>query len=53
MRWPDFAEGVRATLVDRDRPPRWTPDTFAGVTEKIVARFEEGARESDPVLGLT
>lgn len=28
---PDFAEGVRAQLIDRDRAPRWQPGRFAEV----------------------
>lgn len=31
VRQPDFAEGVRATLVDKDHRPRWQPDTLGGV----------------------
>lgn len=33
---PDFAEGVRAVLVDKDNAPRWEPDTAEGVTEEMI-----------------
>jgi enoyl-CoA hydratase len=35
----DFYEGVRATLIDRGRPPRWQPATLAGVTDVIVDEY--------------
>ena len=35
---PDFAEGVRAQVVDKDRNPRWSPATLAAVAEADVAR---------------
>jgi enoyl-CoA hydratase len=33
---PDFAEGVRALLVDKDNEPRWTPPTPEAVTEEMI-----------------
>ena len=33
---PDFREGVRAAVVDKDRHPRWSPDSLAGVTADMV-----------------
>ncbi|MDT0575305.1 enoyl-CoA hydratase/isomerase family protein [Croceicoccus sp. F390] len=37
---PDFAEGVRALLVDKDNDPHWQPATAAGVsTDDIEALF--------------
>ena len=33
---PDFAEGVRAVIVDKDNSPKWNPATPEGVTEELV-----------------
>ena len=35
-RRPDFAEGVRAQLIDRDRAPRWTHARLEDVTPAEV-----------------
>lgn len=33
---PDFAEGVRALLVDKDNAPRWNPPTAEAVGEDLI-----------------
>ena len=36
---PDFAEGVRALLIDKTGDPRWTPATPADVTDAMVDAY--------------
>jgi enoyl-CoA hydratase len=33
---PDFIEGVRAVIVDKDNAPRWDPATLEGVTDAML-----------------
>ena len=33
---PDFIEGVRAVIVDKDNTPRWDPATLEDVTEAML-----------------
>ncbi|HSJ96627.1 MAG TPA: enoyl-CoA hydratase/isomerase family protein, partial [Myxococcota bacterium] len=35
----DFAEGIRARLVDKDGRPRWSPATLGEVDAAAVERF--------------
>ena len=37
MTHPDFYEGVRATILDRDGAPQWSPATLAEASEDVVA----------------
>ena len=38
-RRPDFAEGIRALLIDKDQRPRWRPPTLAQITPEWTEGF--------------
>jgi enoyl-CoA hydratase/carnithine racemase len=55
---PDFPEGVRALLIDKDQRPNWTPATPGAVdADWIEAHFTPPwsalANEADPLADLT
>jgi enoyl-CoA hydratase len=41
----DFIEGIRATIVDKDRNPKWQPDKLEEVTPGIVDRHFQSVGE--------
>ncbi|MFI9052044.1 enoyl-CoA hydratase/isomerase family protein [Streptomyces sp. NPDC053427] len=53
----DLTEGIRAQVIDKDRAPKWSPDTLAEVGDADVARFfappePSGPEPSRPGSGL-
>lgn len=49
----DFAEGVRALLIDKDNAPRWQPASQAEVTAADIAQFFEAPWQNNPLASLT
>lgn len=39
LRAPDFAEGVRAVVIDKDRRPAWSPSRLEDVDQESIARL--------------
>lgn len=46
----DFAEGIRAQLIDKDRNPRWAPAAHADVSDAEVEAFFETPSDGDLAL---
>jgi enoyl-CoA hydratase/carnithine racemase len=53
-RRPDFAEGIRALLIDKDQRPHWQPATLAQVTPEWVDGFFASPWKADehPLVDL-
>ncbi|PRI10843.1 enoyl-CoA hydratase/isomerase family protein [Leucobacter massiliensis] len=49
---PDFAEGVRAQVIDKDRTPRWSPASLAGLDPAELAAILAPLRPEEPALEL-
>jgi enoyl-CoA hydratase/carnithine racemase len=49
---PDFSEGVRALLVDKDNAPRWQPPALAEVSPAMVSQFFAAPWEHHPLASL-
>jgi enoyl-CoA hydratase len=39
LRTPDFYEGIRAAVIDKDRNPKWQPTTIEAVEAATIERF--------------
>jgi enoyl-CoA hydratase len=47
---PDFAEGVRARLIDKDQAPRWRPGRIEDATQATIERAFEPMPGAELVL---
>lgn len=47
---PDFLEGVRAVIVEKDNAPKWAPARLEDVSEAAVARYFEPLGEDELVF---
>jgi enoyl-CoA hydratase len=50
LRGPDFREGIRAQVVDKDRNPQWRPATLHEVHPEDVERYFAPVDERELVL---
>jgi enoyl-CoA hydratase len=53
LRTADFAEGVRAQVIDKDRNPAWRPPSSDEVTPQMVEAYFESAPSATPSFPTT
>lgn len=52
VRHPEFAEGVRALLIDKDRNPAWLYPASRAVPQAVVDGFFQPPWDENPLAGL-
>lgn len=52
IRYPEFAEGVRALLVDKDRKPKWQYANIAAIPEALIESFFSAPWQDNPLADL-
>lgn len=49
LQTPDFYEGIRAAVIDKDRNPQWAPATIAALDPQVIEPF---FKQPEPPLAL-
>jgi len=52
VRHPEFAEGVRALLIDKDKKPKWQYDSIYEVPDDVLDEFFEPPWPENPLHSL-
>lgn len=52
IRYPEFAEGVRALLIDKDRSPKWAQTHFSQVPASLLENFFTAPWPTNPLNNL-
>ncbi len=52
VRHPEFAEGVRALLIDKDRKPRWQYENSRDVPDEVLDSFFKAPWDENPLAYL-